>query len=324
MQFSIVSKNEWDKFEREGENTNLIHSWEFGEAKAIADKVLPIRYLVSDLQGRPVALLQVLTKKFFKYWLTVQLNRGPILLINDHETSLEEMKLSILKAFVRYSASQNWLMLIMAPEIHQSNNTILDYSKLGWRIKNRSWGSALLNLTLSEHDLLMGFKGRWRRNLRKAQNKNVVVQLTPLSKNLIDTVIELYKNAQNEQGYRGVSSDLVRSLSQQRGNSFEFVVHLAKSEKNENLGVFVSTINGKTATYFLSCSTSAGKECLVNYSLIWAAIRYAKQANCNAFDVGGITKNTTPGILQYKTGLNGVTYNLIDWFISFPLFRRKN
>ena len=319
-----MSKSEWESYWEVAENTNLIQSWEFGEAKAIADKVLPIRYLARDHKGRPVALLQVLTKKIFGYCLIVKLNRGPILLVGDNEISSEQLKLSILKGFVSFSASQNWFMLLMAPEIYQSNSNILDYSKLGWRVPNRSWGSALIDLTVSEHNLIMSFKGRWRRNLRKAHNKNVIIEQIPLSKNLVENVIELYKKSQNELSYRGVSADLIRFLSQQRGNSFKCVVHLAKSEKNEVLGVFVSIIHGKTATYFLSYATPVGKECLVNYSLIWAAIRYAKEENCNSFDVGGITKNTTPGIFQYKSGLKGDAYNLIDWFISFPLFRRKS
>lgn len=323
MRFTMVLKDEWEVFWSKSANTNLIQSWEFGEAKAIAEKLRPIRYVVTDSEDRPVALLQVLIRKVLGFCFIVKINRGPILLVDNYISALGELRLEILTSFLRYSSSQNWLLVQVAPEIYQNINNELDLSSLGWRVRGRSWGSALINLCLSEQDLLMSVKGRWRRNLRKAQKQKIIISRAPISEDLLNTVIELYSDAQDELDYRGVSANLIRSLAQQKGNTFEFVVHLATSEKSEILGAFISIIHGKSATYFISCSTPAGKKLLVNYSLIWAAIMYAKERQCDAFDLGGITGNTTPGILQFKTGLNGDFYSLVDWFVSFPISRRN-
>ena len=43
-----------------------------------------------------------------------------------------------------------------------------------------------------------------------------------------------------------------------------------------------------------------GREINANYQLFWHAIIYAKEKGKKFFDLGGITENTTKGILQFK------------------------
>ena len=83
------------------------------------------------------------------------------------------------------------------------------------------------------------------------------------------------------------------------------------------LGILLSVDHGSTTSFLIGYMNEYGREINANYQLFWHAIIYAKEKGKKFFDLGGITENTTRGILQFKRGFNGEQYNLVGaWGFS--------
>jgi lipid II:glycine glycyltransferase (peptidoglycan interpeptide bridge formation enzyme) len=69
--------------------------------------------------------------------------------------------------------------------------------------------------------------------------------------------------------------------------------------------------HGSAATYLLGWNGQKGRRLKANQFLLWNAMMLLKEQGVRWFDLGGIDEDRTPGISEFKLGVNGVRYALV-------------
>lgn len=316
---SVLSHEAWNKYWRECPHPNLTQSWEFGQAKQHSNNWRPIRLLISDDLGRPLALTQALIKGFKPIGYLARINRGPLLL-NGGDKELDEIcSLLVIDALLNYASSKRWRFLQIAPELEDAVFTRQAVRSLGFRrVKKPAWASGLLRLQVDERDLLMRLNGKWRNSMRKAEKLGVVVSQQNPNEYVLNYIVERYKEFQKKQRFAGVPEALLLSLSRQARSEFQFNIyfgHEASADQEQDpIGILVTIGVGNTVTYLLGISENKGRALNANSILLWNALKDSN-SRYQWFDVGGLNDETPGGIVKFKMGLNPNLYKLVgEWF----------
>jgi len=305
----------WDRVWVQCNQTNMLQSWEYGDAKQKTEGWAPQRFLISNEQSTPVALVQILVKSLPVLGGVARLNRGPLVLNTVDKSQSDNVKLMALSILKKLAREQRWWFLQVAPEINNTAHNKYSLLAIGYRKLDRiAWGSGLIDLGEKESDILMSFAGKWRNMMRKGIKLGVVSEHV----NACDGVEHLLKNyaeLQDSRGFSGISDSLIRALAKQEGDQWKFMMLVAKQhETNEDLGVLVSIRTGDTATYLIGYANEKGKKLQANSVLLWNAILQAKMDGCAWFDIGGLNEITPKGIASFKKGINAEPYKLIgEW-----------
>lgn len=319
-----IDRDTWLKYWENIENSNLMQSWEYGDAKSVAEGWFPSRLVIKDFDGYPVALAQILVKKIGFFFKAARLNRGPLLLTKGLPNSLDGVlnSLEVLKALKIESKRRKWVYFSVAPEIPFSLEMQDAVNKIGFRSRAiPTAGSSFLKLAFDENFLMSSLHGKWRNMLRKAQKSNIVVSQFEGEAIPVSLVENIYKKLKAEKGFNGISDSILHQILTNKsfGNNVKVLV-CSVSEitliDNDPAGVLISVHHGSTATYLMGYTNHDGRKFNANYLMLWHAILNAKKSGLRYYDLGGLSSNTPAGIRKFKSGLNGQEYSLIGEFQS--------
>lgn len=317
-----VEREEWDRYWPLVKNANLLQSWEYGDAKTEAEKCAPVRVLVEDDSGEPVAVSQILTRSWPLVGGVARLNRGPLLFGERAEqVSSNDILVKALRAIIMESRRRRWWRFYIAPELDRSDCIVQELENAGLRVRNKTpWGSARLSLAESEDILFSNLKAKWRNMLRKAQKSEMEIRCMCGDNDEIKPLVDCYVRMQNEKGFHGISSALLESLAKQKGPAWCFRQYLAGKPVGNNAfddwsGRLVSIMHGDTSTYLIGYTNETGRKLNANYLLLWQAILDAKRSGCRWFDLGGINNSTPSGVARFKNGIQAEPYSLVGEFL---------
>jgi len=320
-----VLYDEWSALCKKTKYQNMMQSWEYGNAKSVAEGWKPIRLVIKNCEEVPVAIVQVLYRGVAFIGGVARINRGPLILSGAIGKG-QNIESDIYKAILLERKKRRWWLLFWAPEKEFSEKNIKFTREVNLKRRNNiePWGSSRLSLKMTDDELMSNLKGKWRNMLRKAEKSGLHAKCVDVNSNQVDKLIESYKLLQQKNVFTGIPDNLLKSLATQKGDNWKFGVIVAYKDKiddelqNEQQdGVLVIVVSGNTATYLIGYTNDRGRKNNANYLLIWHAILDAKKKGCDWFDLGGINKNTPKGIVHFKNGLNGDLYNLIGEFIYY-------
>ena len=311
-----VNRETWDKYWPQVQFSNLMQSWEYGEAKR-CQGWQAIRFLVLDGKNIPFGLLQVMFKGLPLLGGIARINRGPLLFKDPFNLPPDTQQVNMIWFSIwRLAKVKRWWYLSVAPELPVEDRYFSELQKLGYKKKGKrvAWGSTRLSLKPARKDLLMGLKGKWRNLLRKGEKLGIMVEEVTCDKQ-VSSLIECYAEFKKIREFVGVPSKLLVELYGQSGANFSFKVYQTFGVTGKDVSAFVFVIHhGDTATYLVGWSSEEGRMLQANYLLLWRGIMEAKAAGLRWFDMGGLNQNTTKGIAHFKAGVNGVPYQLIGEF----------
>lgn len=314
-----IGRDEWDNHWQCIGQTNLLQSWEYGDAKAVAENWQPLRFLFETDFGKPLALAQVLTRTWPVVGGVARLNRGPILLeaVADLPEA-DQLVFAALRALRHEARRRRWWLLYAAPEIGEGEANRRRLAEMGFwpRLRSMPWASARLSLVADDATLLANLDGKWRNILRKSQKSNIRFAEWDGDSTQLDELIKCYGEMQRLKGFSGIPEKLLVELSKQNSRNWRFNFYMAVQTdtltgQDTIVGMLVSIAHGNTATYIIGCTDSIGRKSNANYMLLWAAILRAKEIGCQWYDLGGLNENTPGGVRHFKSGLGGVPYKLI-------------
>ena len=317
-QIRQVSYSEWSGYWVDCADQNLLQSWGYGQAKEVIGLCKPRRFVISNENNRPIALVQVLTWTLPILGGIARVNRGPLLLINE-SVDEEQLKIDVLSVLMQEARRQRWWFIQIAPEISDSELAYQGLLDLGLRKQaGAAWASGLIDLSLSEQELYARLNRRWQRTLKKASNLGVIVKVVKFTDEILADVLKSYADLQKRNEFEGIDSALIKEMSKYQSADCHFDLYIAElvnnSGLNEILGYRLIIRSGYTALDFLVSTNERGRELDANTSLYWHAIIQAKENGCRWFDIGGVNENTTKGIAEFKQGLNAVPYKLVgEW-----------
>ena len=162
-----VAQNEWKNLWSLVEKSNLLQSWEYGDAKAASESIIPMRFVVESNNGDAIAIAQVLTKSIPVFGGVARLNRGPLFIKKSNQMS-EIDYVTVLNSILSLKRKHRWWLFFIAPELKE--NQLKGNSLSRFLAKPRKvapWGSSLLNLDLDKDVLLKYLNGKWRNLLRR-------------------------------------------------------------------------------------------------------------------------------------------------------------
>jgi len=319
----IISEEKWGGYIWQCEKTNMLQSWQYGEAKKAAEKWEVLRYLFYDEYKQPVALMQLLIKRVSILGGIARVNRGPLIIGSMPNDMRKKITFEVIDSLCDEAVKKKWWVMQIAPELWYNDQYKLNLCRLGAKaLPVTPWASGLILLEPDDDDLLMGLKGKWRNALRKGEKLGVRISVSNAEGKTLSEVISSYKQLQNRKNFSGINDDLLKELAKQKSTNsnwkFNIFIAITELEGGEQvpIGSLTSIHYGDTANYFTGVTSDLGRKLQANYVLLWSAIQYAKRSNCKWFDIGGLNDSTPEGVARFKRGLNSIQYKLIgEWRI---------
>lgn len=272
-----------------GEGAEVLQSPVWKEiSEAEGSKVLGIAWRE---EGKIAVLAQVLEsrKAGFTSWY---IPRGPLCLNGGMLSSWKVVWTDLLSAAKKAGA----ISLVFEPEGWDDS---IDFGEEIKPIQPKR--TIMLDLSLSDDDLLAAMHHKTRYNIRLAAKRGVVVGQGSLEDLPIFT--DLLNKTTERDGFRAHSSVHYRRLIEQGHGSIQ--LWLAKLEGKVLAAGIFSFYKGR-AVYMHGASANEGREHMAPYLLQWEMIRKAKAEGCKRYDFYGIDEARWPGVTRFKRGFGGI------------------
>jgi lipid II:glycine glycyltransferase (peptidoglycan interpeptide bridge formation enzyme) len=180
----------------------------------------------------------------------------------------------------------------------------------GWRFSPEQIqfrNTMLLDLSLTETELLQNMKSKWRYNIRLAERKGVTIRSGTTAD--IDSFYRIYAETAARDGF------LIRPAAYYRDVWSLFIEQrqaelLLAEVEGEAVAGLMLFFYGQTAWYLYGASTQEQRHLMPNHLLQWQAIRRAKARGCTCYDMWGAPDNFDEtdrmwGVYRFKQGFGG-------------------
>lgn len=188
----------------------------------------------------------------------------------------------------------------------------------------------ILDLTLSEDDLLKNMHPKTRYNIRLAEKKGVKVKEDNSDK-AFENYIQLTRETTQRQNFYAHGEKYHRlmweTLKTKNLSSDNLSAHLLTAKyKNETLAAWILFILGDTLYYPYGASSNKQRDLMASNLMMWEAIKFGKKLGLKKFDMWGSlgpnpsTKDPFYGFHRFKQGYGP---KLIEYLGSYD-FVLKN
>lgn len=178
--------------------------------------------------------------------------------------------------------------------------------------------TVIVDLQHDESDLLAAMKPKTRYNVKLAERRGVTVH--DAGAGALDRWYLLHRDMARRQGITHHSEHYFRELfataTTYRGRYPRLLLLMAEYAGEEVAGIVVS-LYGRRARYLYGASSDRHRHAMPNYLLQWKAMRLAKEAGCDTYDLFGIPRSSDPsmpmaGLYRMKTGFGGAIVHRVD------------
>lgn len=191
----------------------------------------------------------------------------------------------------------------------------------------------VIDLRLSEEQLLAALHQKTRYNIRLAERKGVTIRWGRSGRDG-DTLTELLRATAVRQGIGIHPADHYRAMVDALGPAADIAV---AEHRHQPLAAALLVRFGDTVTYLHGGSSDVHKELMATHLLQWASLRRAKLQGATSYDFFGITPADAPpghpwaGITRFKLGFGGSVksypgaYNVVfqrSWYLTYHFARR--
>jgi len=162
-----------------------------------------------------------------------------------------------------------------------------------------------IDLSLSDDEILLGMKQKWRYNIGLAEKRGVIIS-EPGSQSL-ELFYRLLEETARRDGIAIHNFAYYRTL-------FELCnymrLYIARLEEDV-LAAIIVLYRGTQATYLYGASSNIKRNLMAPYALQWKAMQDAKAQGCLVYDLFGIPPTEDPnhpmaGLYRFKTGFGGI------------------
>lgn len=336
-----MESNIWNSIISKLPNPHFLQTYEWGQVKAKYGWE-PI-YLVWDNQGKmkeernvnnlssfdfpPSAAALVLKRQILRNAFAARLSilyspKGPLL-----DWSNEALRDRMVNDLQSFAKKQGAIFLKMDPDVvlgtgvPDSVDNVIDSSGQAVMsdLKRRSWGyssdqiqfknTVLIDLTLSEEELLACMKQKTRYNIRLAERKGVAVRVGKLDD--LPMLYKMYAETSvrdefviRDEGYYKTVWNIFMNSTQPNCEPL-----IAEVNGEPVAGIFVFYFAAR-AYYVYGMSRDIHREKMPSYLLQWEAIKRAKAKGCLIYDLWGAPdvfdeRDSMWGVYRFKEGLCG-------------------
>jgi lipid II:glycine glycyltransferase (peptidoglycan interpeptide bridge formation enzyme) len=235
----------------------------------------------------------------FKY---IYAPRGPV--VKEDLDSRE--KKSVLEFLLESLKKKNPMtcFLRLEPVIRTKDFRQITAGVAGWResIALQPAQTLILDLALSEDELLASFHQKTRYNIRLAQKKGLQVIFDDSRYN--EKFLDLMEQTGERDSFKIHSRAHYRRLLADRSGLLRLGVAVYHGRV---LAAGLFAAYGDTFTYVHGASSNEERQLMAPYTLQWEAIRLAKRSSYRFYDFFGIDEKKWPGVTRFKLGFGGET-----------------
>jgi len=297
-----ATREQWGRWMVQASRSNLLQSWDYGEAKADQEG-WRVRRGAFYRDDEPIAFAQVLQKGVPGLLTVSRINRGPLSIrpLTAHEQR------DIFGQLANLGCLRRGRVLTIAPELDLSGSSMVMMGNMGFRQSSPcAYESLWIDLDCDLNALRKLLDGKWRNMLAFSEKAGLTLEIGG-DEARFEWMIARYRELMEAKDFSGPPVDLLRSLRRQLGAKDRMPVLRAMHDGEPVAGVCLAR-HGAAATYLLGWNGARGRNLKANQYLLWQAIAYLKQSGLRWFDLGGISEEQTPGISAFKLGVNGERY----------------
>jgi len=299
---------EWDNFLAKNLSGSFLQSWAWGEfQKNLGRQVfrLQIKDRNRTIWAQALVIEMILPLK-------QKLLYSPLpLLFNPKAKVLEQQEIWRLILQEIKKINQSHLLFRIDPLEERTPFFAQAYKNLGFLPSKKHLqprDSLILDLALSENELLSAMKPKTRYNIRLAKKKGIEIEEARTDEE-INTFLRLLEETARREGFKPHPPSYYKKqleLFLPQGLEKLFLAYFHR----EPLSAILVSFFGQRATYLHGGSSRKHKELMAPYLLQWEAIREAKKLNCRLYDLWGVApgrdeKHPWAGITRFKLGFGG-------------------
>jgi len=291
----------------------LQQTWEYGSAVQACIGWEPIREKIT-LGGRPVAMVQALTKEVPFLGPVIRMQHGPMFLQAEAPFSVETA-LGVLDFLRRYWVEERGLVLNLSPCLRTGDLPRNWAGGIKLQEANEVvWQSIRIDLTLSPEKLRANLNSHWRRRLRQAEESGMSLEVLDPDREM-GGFLERYTGFASTKGFTWPSPPLVRELCRGWGGR----VSLLRARLEGKLQAETVTVSNGKASFglVLWAGPEARRSHATNF-LFWQNILHHREMGCGWLDLLGIDPQELPGITKFKRALGGTEYRLDGSYEARP------
>lgn len=311
---SDLDESSWQTGLSELSNSNVYCSWGWGCYKeSLGWDIHRIRFSRTDKIDL-VGCLQVQVKKFRYIKSRILLIQGGVFC----DSSIFSDSFVFVTELHEYLSLRKYDLLAI-DSADEEDRIVLGLLELGYKpIASSSGYTYMLDLCLSEEELMQGLSRNWRHNLKRSRKKGLHVRHVGSDKVPRERSLKKLAHMYGQLTERKKFSQAV---------DFQYFIPIATNDLNYKIvevlsdnkvvAIRVGYISGKNGLDFLAASSAEAKKNYATYLALWELIMRSKNEGVERFDCGGIDPYNNTGVYYFKRGLGG-TLNLpkLTWINS--------
>ena len=322
----------WNKLIAPLPLAHLLQTWEWAQVKVnYGWQAMP--FVWQGAMGKPVAAAMVLKRRlpvggFAKKMCVLYVPKGPLM---DWEDAA--VRLPVLDDLQAFAKRQGAIFIKIDPDVAlgvgvprtelavefgggQAVRSELE--RRGWKFSQdqiQFRNTVLIDLTLSEEEMLKRMKQKTRYNVHLAQKKGVTVRAGTVDD--LPLLYHMYAETSvrdgfliREEGYYQTVWHSFMGVSPSASNLQPFTEPLIAEVDGEPVGAVSVFYFAGQAIYLFGMSRDEHREKMPNYLLQWEAMRRAKALGCMIYNLWGAPdefneKDGLWGVFRFKEGLGG-------------------
>jgi len=302
-----VSRCDWEDLSHRFLDHSYQQSWVYAHALA-KRRHCECEHVAIDVDGELIGLASVRVKQLpvvgggIAYVASGPLTR----LGRDDDIDRLAQCLTVLEA--EYVQRRGFTLRILAPVGSPSWNSCASESFKRTNFvptdRSRSYRTFLLDIDRSLDDLRAGFSKYWRRNLRRAQQRDFVIR-TGTTSDFFSEVGVLYQRLRGRKKFHvDLDADFYASLQSQLSDEERFEALIVEHDHRPVAGLVLSML-GDTCVPLVLAADEAGLRNYAVYDLQWHSIVMAHERRLSYYDLGGIDAESNAGVYNFKKGMRG-------------------
>ena len=302
-----IAQATWDQELARFDDCSPFQSYAWGEyRRGLGWK--PYRWAAFNEADEIVAMLQGYVRRYFLGIGLLWSEGGPVGDVHAWDESLQQS--------IQQTAGLRRVYFRFRCDRERNIDDVLRLRAGGW---SRPWApmtsdySMTADLSLTEEQMLKGCERNWRRNLKRANEANLVIRewMNPDA----DEIASVYASMQQvkgieEQHSRDEIEQLLKSVND------KLVLIRCEDEKGQLLSLMAAVVVGTKACSVLSATSERGREFHSSYAIFWAMLRHCQSLGVTSYDLAGIDPVANPGVYRFKRASGATPIELLgewDW-----------
>ena len=225
---------------------------------------------------------------------------GPVLNFDNFDSGVRN-EIDNFLAYLKDLAREERSMFVKIEPLSDSVMELIFRKRMKRSGSVQPQRTVILNLELSEEELLSRMHHKTRYNIKVAEKYGIIVK----DSNDIDEFWKLLKKTAKRDRFSSHPKDYYKKLLEYFGGD-GMKVELAMAYHNDKAvaGALLMT-HGDTCYYLHGASDHDARSMMAPYALHWENIKYLKARGVKYYDLWGIDARRWPGVTRFKLGWGG-------------------